>query len=371
MARDLQKLPPVLFDHVDVTRLLKDIVKLQHDVKEIKENYGVTTEQLKTVTLELDLLKNASLVNNYEGSVNMRKRGANAFMDGYGHDSGPMGILSLCHENEESDIDGTTPISSVEPVYRDMKACFVSEQSSSKLKPRTAETTSCHTKSKQNKVKKPVAKSQEVGPALNTYARTAEPAITRTPESAITSGQRGHTAVKNAEPHVIEDKDTMSSSFKKSTGNNMETSSTQNKKSFSTVVQQGIWQPKAESTEWVEVQRRRLRNRFSAKTGKAILDSQDKFKAAEYLIPIYVYRVAKGVSVCDISKYIENKAGTSVTIEKMTMKEEKSYDAFKIYVPKQRLDTFMRDDFWPDGVAYRYFVNFKQRKSSERNNIVS
>lgn len=29
VARDLQKLPPVLFDHVDVTRLLKDLVRMR------------------------------------------------------------------------------------------------------------------------------------------------------------------------------------------------------------------------------------------------------------------------------------------------------------------------------------------------------
>ncbi|CAH4034220.1 unnamed protein product [Pieris brassicae] len=40
VARDLQRLPPVTFDHVDATRLLRDIIKLQDNVLFIKENYA-------------------------------------------------------------------------------------------------------------------------------------------------------------------------------------------------------------------------------------------------------------------------------------------------------------------------------------------
>ncbi|PZC73159.1 hypothetical protein B5X24_HaOG209951 [Helicoverpa armigera] len=50
VARELQKLPPVTFDHVDVTRLLKDIVLLQSEIRNIKETYATIdyVNELKT-----------------------------------------------------------------------------------------------------------------------------------------------------------------------------------------------------------------------------------------------------------------------------------------------------------------------------------
>lgn len=44
VARDLCKLPPVTSDHVDVPRLLKDIMLLKEELSGIKENY-LTKEQ--------------------------------------------------------------------------------------------------------------------------------------------------------------------------------------------------------------------------------------------------------------------------------------------------------------------------------------
>lgn len=54
VAHDLNKLPPITFDHVDVTRLLKDILKLQNEIQQIKNTY-VTTEQL--LQTKEDLMK--------------------------------------------------------------------------------------------------------------------------------------------------------------------------------------------------------------------------------------------------------------------------------------------------------------------------
>lgn len=60
VARDLQKLPPVLFDHVDVTRLLKDLLRMQNEIKVIKEQY-VTKQDLNVIKYELNSLKNTAV----------------------------------------------------------------------------------------------------------------------------------------------------------------------------------------------------------------------------------------------------------------------------------------------------------------------
>ncbi|CAG9138015.1 unnamed protein product [Plutella xylostella] len=108
VARDLQNLPPVSFDHVDVTKLLKDIVLMQKEIKCLKDQY-VTSESFDLVKRDLENLKHASIVNNFPCTsyVNSRR---GAFLDGYSYDSGPMGLqtenvcANLISENSNNKI---------------------------------------------------------------------------------------------------------------------------------------------------------------------------------------------------------------------------------------------------------------------------
>ena len=56
VARNLTKLPPVTFNHVDVTRLLKDMVLLQREVATIRQIY-VKEENLDVVRNEEEIFK--------------------------------------------------------------------------------------------------------------------------------------------------------------------------------------------------------------------------------------------------------------------------------------------------------------------------
>ncbi|XP_045493986.1 uncharacterized protein LOC123693079 [Colias croceus] len=66
VARDLHKLPPVTFDHVDVTRLLRDINLLKDELKTIKSTY-VTKTQLKD-TIECSREKSLNYINTKRGA---------------------------------------------------------------------------------------------------------------------------------------------------------------------------------------------------------------------------------------------------------------------------------------------------------------
>lgn len=44
VAKDLQKLPPLTFDHIDASRLLKDILVIKSEIQNIKDTYA--TQQL-------------------------------------------------------------------------------------------------------------------------------------------------------------------------------------------------------------------------------------------------------------------------------------------------------------------------------------
>lgn len=114
VARELQKLPPVLFDHVDVTRLLKDLLKMRSDIDRITNEY-VTVKQLDALKLDVENLKTVSIVNNFQREedrfcgVNM-VRGA-GLLKSFNYDSGPMGLPHMCSNNslEQSHCVTSTP----------------------------------------------------------------------------------------------------------------------------------------------------------------------------------------------------------------------------------------------------------------------
>ena len=176
-----------------------------------------------------------------------------------------------------------------------------------------------------------------------TAAGDALESVTHAQSAAIVvTSEVGHTAVSNVNNNV------------------------NGKKSLADVVRGGDWKIPEADKEWTLVQKRRLRNRFVANRGTAVLSPKATFRAADISIPIYLYNVAKGVPVCDILSYIASKTDVAVSLEKMHMKIPKSYDAYKVLVPKHKLETFLNDGFWPEGVAYRRFVDFKIRSNGTK-----
>lgn len=117
VARQLEKLPPVTFDHLDCTKLLKDLVRLQDEVNNIKDTYA-TAKEVENLQAEIQLLRNYSPPKLPLCSINV-KRGAWCL------DSGPMG-LSQCVEKENEQ----------DPEYK--SAVFSSFSSSSKKEKSTS-----------------------------------------------------------------------------------------------------------------------------------------------------------------------------------------------------------------------------------------
>lgn len=89
VSRDLNKLTPVTFDHIDVSKLRNDC-----NMRQFEENC-VTKEMYNSLKKEVDNLMSASVVNNFDCFVNT-KRGALLFDDST-CDSGPMGLSHFPH----------------------------------------------------------------------------------------------------------------------------------------------------------------------------------------------------------------------------------------------------------------------------------
>lgn len=94
VAMELQKLPPLTFDHIDASRLLKDVIVLKSELQAIKADY-VTQKQLQDTKAEMTNLKYASIVSEPDYFVN-KKRGGGC-QNSYCLDSGPLGLPHISH----------------------------------------------------------------------------------------------------------------------------------------------------------------------------------------------------------------------------------------------------------------------------------
>lgn len=94
VAKDLHRLPPVTFDHLDAARLLREIQLLQEDVRALK-NDCVTQEQLKSIMKPSTPRSHLNVDSN---NVNTR-RGA-YLLNSFNCDSGPK--KKRCREGRKN-----------------------------------------------------------------------------------------------------------------------------------------------------------------------------------------------------------------------------------------------------------------------------
>lgn len=326
VAYDLQKLPPITFDHVDVTKLLKDILVIQRDVMYIKENY-VTKEQLNEIksNVSTSALDEECFLN-----VN-RKRGAYL-------DCEHMGFT----QNMRSDSGKTdslqnyslqTTLRSAERTFRDIP---INNQCTDAALANGAETSSCNEESSSYRSVKDgsVTSSLEATEAIirektGIHCEPTEKITIQTTQNEITK--------------TIECKKTMAEALK-------------------TDIK---WKNHYEDENWTTVQNKKFRNRFKGQTGIARTNVNSKFKAAELLVPLFITKVSIETSDKDITEYIQNKIHVTIKLEKINMKISRNYNAYKILVPKHKLTQMLDNNMWPEGITFRRFVSFKEREKSD------
>lgn len=300
VSRDLQKLPPVLFDHLDCTKLLKELQLMKNEIKELKEakEQLVTIQQLESIRNDIEQIKSSGI----KVPQNESKR------------------VDCMVNNELDDSDSYDTI--------------ISAPSSPLLNSSRAE-------GKAEKViedrNEPTRNGRSV-PVLNIMTHRADAcALSADALAPVRVTTVGHTAVSNG------DQDGQQLTFANVVRN---------------VTSSG-------NDGWTVVQRKYRKQRFTGNKGKAVIKPDEKFKAAEIMIPLYISNVSKGLSSDDIVKYIKDKCNLLVKVEKIIMKIEKEYDSYKIYIPKYQVDILMQDDVWPAGVSYRRFINFRRQRRSK------
>lgn len=320
VARDLHKLPAVTFDHLDVTRLLKELLTLQSDMKHIKDDY-VTSKELDSVKNELCNLKQASIVNNFEGicNVNMKRGGSirkssNGANQGDDYlrdsicDSGPMGLRLDLPTTPDTDPPPFTECAHTQTPHLSLTACEANDS----VLPTP------------QRVGEVCGGNLSGVPTLRPLLHLAAPEI----KSNV-----------NKQPRLL----------------------------AQVVRDPGVWKNDPPKEEWILVQNKRLRNRFIGQKGNAVIDSDTKFKAAAIKVPIYINKVHKETTEADIKSYILRRTSVDVDLEKLNRKQDKDYNSYKIIIPKYKLDVFLDNSLWPEGVTFRRFIDFRERKPNKTN----
>ncbi|XP_045449650.1 uncharacterized protein LOC123658255 [Melitaea cinxia] len=327
VARQLEKLPPILFDHLDCTKILKDILVLKNEVEDIKNSYA-KKEDMQDIKNELlrhryDTLPPASAF-----KVNT-KRGA--WMD-----SGPMG---LSHDGHCTFIEDSYTKNSNKSL-KDMQLSDEIRRVNEEISSNRQRSDECSDRCAGGELPAQAMSQEATG-------RASSPSETI---NAVTSPGRSSTVPRSPIGKQLINTDTTNSVNDERQLSARETTTTisQNKDN--------------EAWKTVVNRKRQIKYRFLGKTGVA-RDLTCSFRAAERKIPMFITNVHISASEDDIVKHIFNNTQETVVLEKIMMKSNRGHKAYKFLISEHNLSKYMDEKLWPVGVIFRRFVHFKNRKT--------
>lgn len=353
VARDLFKLPPICFDSLDVTHLLKKLLLLQEDVKTIKANY-VTKDMLPKEqsheageALQLQDSPSPPLTIPAYRYMNVNcKRGASK--QSFAMDSGPIGLSPAINGTvgRTSNLDSIVNVSYTDFSSVDNK-CITNNRAKNYHSP---------SKKINGQCAPVVSEPQIVSPQVQ-HQVSALTIIPTSPdirvESQIISSQAPYrpgavvTTVPTS-PDIRTERPTIAQAL----------------------TTEGDWKKTKPTEEWIQVNRRRYRNRLEVCIGKAQNKKLGNFRAAESMVSLFISNVHKDTTERDIIDYIFDNTKEKVNLIRINMKKDKDYNSYKLWVPKYKLDLFLNDQLWPEGINFRQFVYFKNvDENTASNNI--
>ncbi|KAI5636656.1 hypothetical protein NE865_10577 [Phthorimaea operculella] len=315
VARDLSKLPPVTFDHVDVTTLLKDILLLKADVTDIKRKLEVSEQVNTELRRELTSLRGQNTASaTPPAACNVTVRSDDTVQ----HETSPVinsasrataaDVLRVSDPAADRKRDNNIPPPSTprpEPALHPDAAPFIPGKQKEEPPRKTRRTR---------------RKRQPAPPVTQKGKQTAKPAV-----------EEQHVASKAI---VDEDGYTL-----------------------------------------VEPRKRQLR-RNRNKRG-TVTAASTSLKAAEPIAQLYVSRLDNKTTPEDILQHLEQMAnlrrdpsridtGMTLGIRKLESKISTNFRSFVLTVPRKYVCEFMRTDYWPQGVVFRRYRPPAQRESLSR-----
>ncbi|KAI5644509.1 hypothetical protein NE865_03398 [Phthorimaea operculella] len=360
VARDLHKLPPVTFDHLDATRLLRDLITLKNEIETIKDTY-VPIEQHTQLKNEVVNLQRTSIVNNFhhvddhhDRFVN-KNRGVRNVMDScdlYNCDSGPFGIIHITQKSQQKSVDCDQP-SEVNTNSTLIDEKLTQQDQAHRMQPSLSHSLAVSPGSKPSITDAPIVTSQDQTHRKQSSLSHSLPASPGCPPSIsdapITRRVEAPTTVSVNKQDTSNDK----------TGKMTNDGPQANDQLFHMQIKTSDIRKNEE--EWKTVQRKRYRNRFIGEKGTCT-ETAGSFKAASSSkLPFFINNVHKDTCENDIVSYVRNRIGVTVTLCKIKSKQPKEYNSYKMFIPKDKLDLFLDCNLWPDGITFRRFVEFRER----------
>ncbi|KAJ8714251.1 hypothetical protein PYW08_007871 [Mythimna loreyi] len=81
---------------------------------------------------------------------------------------------------------------------------------------------------------------------------------------------------------------------------------------------------------------------------------------------LYISRLHHSTKVEEVVEYMRVKTNWTLRVERLDSRHDINFKSFVIRVPTQQLQTFLREEFWPKGVLYRRFRG-RLRDTTQRN----
>ncbi|XP_063547222.1 uncharacterized protein LOC134754787 [Cydia strobilella] len=347
VARNLERLPPLSIDHLDCTKLLKDLSKIQRDIDSVKMTYA-TKQQFDELRSDIQTLKNPTLPMSIFGNVNAR-RGA------WINDSGPLGI-SFCNTDSYEDVN-----MSPKPRVSPNQHLNTSQESLQRTSPKP--NNGGDTMTSKNPLTPILSKTQSLSQENLNKSQSSPHNKCKNKKQAVDASAVAVTSAPAESPTrptdlpIAEPDDQLMSAqvpIRADINCSGDKQILSERKSFADIAKK--------EGEWKTVGRPKPKpsGRFLGRKGCANV-SDGKFRAADPKVLMFITRVHKETTVKNIEEYVYDKTGENIKLQKLSIYKEKEHCAYKFLVAKNELDLFLNESLWPHGVIFRKFVHFKYR----------
>lgn len=329
VARKLEKLPPITFDHLDCTKLLKDLLRLQNDIENVKLTY-VTQKDLETLHMELDARKYESVPPSPHFRNINSKRGA------WNADSGPFGLSFNLEQADVAPASVQSKVSAAQEVGNQLKS---------------------NCQNPQPKNRKHDLNNGYLCDALSDNVVTVKPAELMTNR---TSAPPSPSPRPSRSPLTPESAVQKTCSLNKQVSSESECIPMAREQSVGVVFTNKPEGINTVDKGWQQVLRKkRSTYRYMGKRGVAS-DLHGRFKAAERKIAIFISNIHKDTNENDIMDYVKLKTQEVISLQRIDIKKQKNHHAYKFFVSESKLPLFLDEKLWPEGIIFRRFVHFKQ-----------
>ncbi|XP_026746571.1 uncharacterized protein LOC113507846 [Trichoplusia ni] len=315
VAKDLHRLPPVTFDYVDVTSLLKDILVLKQSIHCIQTDY-IKASELFQLQQEIENIKSSQYQAQSEQNIGAKYNNG-SFLN---NEAKRVPSASSLRQQATSSahapccIPSSTPL----PFRTPAQGATAAPATASVQAPPPAPAT-------------PSLPARSIAPRVTPSADRFDNDITIIPKAT----ELQSCPVKTTE--------LIDNTFDE----------IQFDDSFTTVVNK-----KKKKTY--------TGDRIPNQRGKAILTSS-KLKIVPKLSYIYASRFDKHTTESDIYDFIKDCGHTVIKVEKLVQYKETAFSSFKITITQDQENIFLSAEFWPCGVEYRKYT-FKRKFYKNDNN---